>query len=69
MSNKGCILKIRFLACFIDTFPVGGGNTYYKATSVAIAIAGLTEVGKIDPPGQGGSPNFFPHLKSYFFVT
>jgi hypothetical protein len=48
MSNKGCILEISFLACFIDTFPVGSwlvGNGDYKATSVAIAIASLTELG------------------------
>jgi ABC-type tungstate transport system substrate-binding protein len=36
----------------MDTFPVGvgvgvGGNCDYKATSVAIAIASLTELGNI----------------------
>jgi hypothetical protein len=65
MSNKGCILQIHFLSCLIDTFPGwwcgGGGNSDYKVTSVAIAIAiaSLTELGKIDPLGQGASPIFF----------
>jgi hypothetical protein len=50
MSKWGCILEISFLACLINTFPVGGwlvggGNCDYKSTSVAIAIASLTELG------------------------
>ena len=51
MSKKGCILEISFLACLIDTFPVEVGllvgNCDYKATSVAISIASLTELGNI----------------------